>query len=263
MKMKEQLIQRLQYLQQVAKEKEKALLKAPKGTLRVMKDQGNIRYYQRNDTNHKEVIYLTKDKISLARELAQKDYDEKVLRAVNKELSAIEKYMYLCPEISAEQIYERLHKGRQILVTPIQPSDEEYLRSWEAVKYEGKGFGEEMPEYYSMKGERVRSKAKIILANMLYQEGVSYRYEYPLYLKGMGEIHPDFTVLNVRLRKEIYWEHLGMMDDDNYAERAVKKINCYMQNGYFPGEQVIFTYETKQTPISQRLIKELIYRYCY
>lgn len=139
-----------------------------------MKDQGNIRYYQRNDTNHKEVIYLTKDKISLARELAQKDYDEKVLRAVNKELSAIEKYMYLCPEISAKQIYERLHKGRQILVTPIQPSDEEYLRSWE----------------------------------------------------------------------------------------AVKKINCYMQNGYFPGEQVIFTYETKQTPISQRLIKELIYRYC-
>ena len=26
-------------------------------------------------------------------------------------------------------------------------------------------------------------------------------------------IHPDFTVLNVRTREILYWEHLGMMDN--------------------------------------------------
>lgn len=260
MKTKEQLEQRRQYLQEVKKEKEKALLVAPQGTLRVMKQEGNVRYYQRNATNHEEISYISKEKMSLARELAQKSYDEKVLKAVNKELFAIEKYLYHYPVMSAEQIYENLHKGRQSLIIPIQPTDEEYVRSWDGARYEGKGFDENMPEYYSLKGERVRSKSEVIIADMLYQMGIPYRYEYPLYLKGLGEIHPDFTVLNVRERKEIYWEHFGMMDEAEYSEGAVRKINSYMQNGYFEGDKTIYTYETRKSPLNQRLIKKMIER---
>ena len=258
MQNKIQLNQRYQYLKQVEKEKEKALLTAPSGTLRVMKQGESIRYYQRNASNHKEAIYLPKEKISLARKLAQKDYDEKVLQAVKKELLAMEKYFHYYPAINMEQIYENLHKGRQSLIIPIQPSDEEFVRRWEDITYEGKGFDENMPEYYSMKGERVRSKSEVIIANMLYQIGIPYRYEYPLHLHGVGEIYPDFTVLNVRERKEIYWEHFGMMDDVEYSERAVKKISSYMQNGYYDGDRTMYTYETRKNPLNQKMIKALI-----
>jgi len=262
MQLREQLEKRREYLLKVKREKEKALSEAPQGTLHVMKQGENVRYYKRDIANHEESIYIRNGNVILAQKLAQKDYDEKVLRSVDKELMSINKYFYHYPNNCAEEIYSVLHKGRQKLITPIYKPDNEYISEWENVKYQGKEFEENMPEYFTIKGERVRSKAEIIIANMLYQEGIPYRYESPLYLKGMGEVYPDFTVLNVRLRKEIYWEHLGMMDDVKYAEKAIKKINCYMKNGYFPGEQVIFTYETKQTPISQRQIGELIFRHC-
>lgn len=74
------------------------------------------------------------------------------------------------------------------------------------------------------KGERVRSKSEVIIADMLNRKGISYRYEYPVYLKNVGQIYPDFTVLDAIRRREIYWEHLGMMDDPDYAEMAILRV---------------------------------------
>lgn len=96
---------------------------------------------------------------------------------------------------------------------------------------------------------------------MLNREGIPYRYEYPLYLNGIGSIYPDFTVLNVRLRKELFWEHLGMMDDTIYVEKAIQKITYYEENGIFPGDNLILTYETKQNPLNQKTVKLMIQHY--
>ena len=112
-----------------------------------------------------------------------------------------------------------------------------------------------------MKDERVRSKSELIFADMLSKGGVPYRYEYPMYLRGMGKIYPDFTVLNVKKRKEMFWEHFGMMDDPTYVESAIKKIATYEQNGIFPGENLIMTFETRKNSINQRLVKGLIEHY--
>lgn len=52
----------------------------------------------------------------------------------------------------------------------------------------------------------MRSKSEVIIADLLNKEGIPYRYEFPLYLKEFNTVYPDFTILNVRKRKEIYWE---------------------------------------------------------
>ena len=96
---------------------------------------------------------------------------------------------------------------------------------------------------------------------MLEQNGVPYRYEYPLNLKGLGLVRPDFWCLNVRERKEYGWEHLGMMDNIAYATKNVTKINHYEQNGYFPGKNMIFTFETSQQALSSYIIKSMIEQY--
>lgn len=105
-------------------------------------------------------------------------------------------------------------------MNPIVEPVEEFVRRWEEFQYKGKGFEEDDPEFYSDKGERVRSKSKVIIADLLNREGIPYRYECPIYLKGLGLRYPDFTTLNIRKRKEIYWEHFGRMDDPLYAENA-------------------------------------------
>ena len=52
-----------------------------------------------------------------------------------------------------------------------------------------------------------------------------------------------------------------MMDDPVYVEKALKKIAVYEQNGIFPGENLILTYETRMTPIRQKLIAFMIQHY--
>lgn len=258
---KEKLKKREEYLLQLRAEKEKALLDVPGGALRVCNSGGKLQYYQRNSAKDTSGIYISKKNIELAKKLAQKDYDERALYALKKELAAIQKYQNSYPAVCVEQVYERLHEGRQRLVIPVSETEEQFVDRWEQVKYHGKDFDMDAPEFYTEKGERVRSKSEVIIADALYRRGVPYRYEYPIYLQGIGKVYPDFTVLNVKARKEMHWEHFGMMDDSVYAEKAVRKINGYIQNGQFVGDKMIFTYETKSNPINLKQIGSVICQY--
>lgn len=80
-------------------------------------------------------------------------------------------------------------------------------------------------------------------------------------LKGIGDVYPDFTVLNVRTKKEMYWEHMGMMDDSNYREKAIRKIESYERNGYYPGESLILTFETEVSPMNSKIVSNMIDNY--
>ena len=249
---KKQLKEREEQLLKIKKEKEKALKHVPEGMLRINSYGGRTQYYHRIDPKDLNGVYIKDKDLRIAQKLAQKDYDKKVLRAIEQELKAIRKYLSSNPSKLPEEIFESLHRERQKLVIPIKETDEEYIRNWEAVEYEGKRFYEDAPELYTAKGERVRSKSEVIIADLLNKEGVPYRYEYPLALNNYGVIYPDFTTLNVRNRKEYIWEHLGMLDDSFYAENAVQKIITYGQNGYIQGDNLLLTYETKTKPLNQR-----------
>ena len=248
-------------LLQLKKEKEKALKSAPEGSLRICRHGDRTQYYHREDPKDCNGVYIREKEIALAQKLAQKDYDKKVLSSIEKELNAINKYFSCYPDVGAEQVYDKLHSERKKLILQIMESDEEYVSNWEAVEYRGKEFYEDTPEFYTAKGERVRSKSEVIIADVLHREGVPYRYEYPIYISGVGDIYPDFTVLNIRTRKEILWEHFGMMDDPEYVEKAVQKIMTYEQNEILQGENLILTYETRKIPLNQKTIMRKLWQY--
>lgn len=258
---REMLEKRAQYLQKLNKKKEQELSMAPKGNLRICNRGGKPQYYERNDPKDYNGVYIREKDISKAQALAQKDYNKKILHASEKELKAIQNYLAGYPEVNPEQVYEKLHTARQKLVCPIRETDEQYVRQWEEVVYQGKDFYENTPEYYTEKGERVRSKSEIIIANLLSKQKIPYRYEYPIHLSGWGKVYPDFTLLNIRERKEIYWEHLGRMADVAYAENAIQKIALYEQNNIFPGDRLILTYETQNHPLNQKQILNIIDHY--
>lgn len=74
-------------------------------------------------------------------------------------------------------------------------------------------------------------------------------------------MYPDFTFLSPRTGQEIYWEHEGMMDKQEYARSAVRKIELYMKNGIYPGERLILTFETEQSMLNQKILESLAERY--
>lgn len=253
--------EREEYLIQLKREKEKALKTAPEGFLRVCSSGNRTQYYQRIDPKDFNGTYIKEKDINLAKELAQKDYDQKIIRTIEKELEGIKRYLSHDSRVNVEQVYESLHKERRKLIVPIIEPEEDFIKRWRTVEYEGKGFSTDAPEFYTSREERVRSKSEWIIAELLEKEGIPYRYEYPIYLRGIGKIYPDFTVLHIRKRKELYWEHLGMMDKPDYAEKAINKIQMYEQNGIFPGEKLLITYETGKTPFNQKVIMKMIHKY--
>ena len=261
MSFNDELAARKQYLSNLMEEEKRKLKKAPKGTLRLSGSQGTYQFYHRADPSDRNGTYIPKKNIKLITGLAQKGYDKKVIKAAVQEIKAIDAYLDLCPKEKLEDLYENTKEVRRKLIIPIRESDEMFRKRWESIEYCGNSFEFNSSGYLTGKGEQVRSKSEIIIADMLAKEDVPYRYEYPLYLEGADTIYPDFMVLNVRLRKELYWEHFGIMDDAEYAEKAVRKIAKYYMNGFYPGENLILTYETRATPLNVLQIKEIIKHY--
>lgn len=85
----------------------------------------------------------------------------------------------------------------------------------------------------------VRSKSEAIIANMLSDRDIPFKYEEPLYASDGTSYLPDFTVT---FRGETYyWEHMGMLDLPTYRAHWEKKQAWY--NEHFPGKLLV-TYES-------------------
>ena len=157
-----------------------------------------------------------------------------------------------------ENVYDTLSEIRKELIQPIYLSDEDFIKNWLDRKYEKMGFADGEPAYDTVVGTRVRSKSEALISNSLERWEVPQLYEVPLILKGYGKVRPDFMVLNVRTRQEYIWEHLGMLDDPVYLEKAMKKIEAYIANGYVPGINLIITFESSKHPLDLNTVDKLI-----
>lgn len=234
---------------------------APEGFLRISQNRGIPQYYYRTkDTDgiYKNGEYIKKDNIKLAYELAQRDYDQKILKAAKSRLNLVKQMLSAYSINDFLSIYEKQNIHRQKLINTRGLSDEQYIRIWLEFKYTGKSFADGMAEISTDKGERVRSKSEKIIADMLNRKGIPYRYECPVTLQGKGAVYPDFTVLNIRKRTEIYWEHFGMMDNNEYCENALSKVNSYIKSGIIPGKNLIITYETSKHPLETVIIDKIV-----
>lgn len=91
----------------------------------------------------------------------------------------------------------------------------------------------------TLSGDFVRSKSEVIIANILYQSGIPFSYEALLAAPGGAPKSPDFTI---QWRgKTYYWEHLGMLDLEDYRQDWELKKGWYEE--HFPG-QLITTQES-------------------
>lgn len=88
----------------------------------------------------------------------------------------------------------------------------------------------------TQRGELVRSKSELLIANLLHELGLSYRYEEPFSGVDGRTVRPDFTVLT-DFGDTVLWEHLGMLGDPRYAARWAAKKDWYARNGVLPWDE--------------------------
>ena len=246
-----------QEVERMIEKLEKRLQNAPGDALRVSKSHNIVQYYHKNiEKGDLQWKYLKKEDSSLAKKIAQRDYDQKLLVILKRSLKKIRELKKCYNPKILLSVYDALTDNRKKLVIPEIISDEEYVLQWQQEEYEGKEIREGL--YYTEKEEQVRSKSEMILADRFTRNGIPYHYEYPVYLHGYGTVYPDFKVLNKRTRREYYWEHLGMMDDEEYVAHAMQKIETYAGNGILPEKNLILTHETSQRPLNVKTVQKLI-----
>lgn len=252
---------RAEELLKIIDEKKRVLARAPRGRIKLIRRGGNIHSYHVTDSAKPAGKYIPVTEHKLIKALAQKDYDQTVLKKLQKQLWVIDEFIRKYDSMAVQNIWNSLGDVRKTLIQPITLPDVDYVANWLAQTYEGKPFVDESSEYLTSKGERVRSKSEMIIADILAYRGVPYKYECPRHFeKGSRGVtfHPDFTCLNVRTREEFLWEHLGRMDDPDYASNAVGKMRIYCKNGFILGRNLIVTMECGNVPLDRKEVESAI-----
>lgn len=255
-------------LEKEVRELERRIDKAPKGSLRCHKNGKTFRWYFIDEKDHREKgRYAKRQYISkktgrpLAEKLARKAYDKRKMIRCRKELNALKRYLNSCnSEGMPEQQYLSESSGfRELLISEL-PVMERELEEWKAADYPKNPFHPENLQISSSDGTMVRSKSESLIASGLASNGVPYRYECALELEGTI-FYPDFTIRHPSTGKIMIWEHFGMVDQEEYLERTLKKIRVYLRNGYIPDMNFIMAFETRQMPMGYDSVFRVIRDY--
>lgn len=245
-------------LEEIIKNARVRMKKAPQGTLRISGKKNGKEYYLKKEGERGNGRYISKKNIIMVERLVQKDYDIKLLKLAEERLCLIRNFLKRYEDTNLQILFAKLSCYRRELLVEAVLSEEEYVRRWEVVEYEGKKIAEDAPEIVTEKGELVRSKSEKIIADKLYSLGIPYRYEYPLTLGGGIVVYPDFTILKVDEKKVVYLEHFGRMDDAEYLSTVLYKLHTYERNGIYLGVNLFVTYETAAKPLNTRILNEFL-----
>ena len=237
------------------------LMTAPQGSLRVSFHGKTPQFYQAMPGQTRKPRYLGKKEHALAINLGQKDYDIKLEKSLSKEIRLLDSLIRFYESNAPEDVLDRLPAAKASIITPAFPSNEEFIKQWLSVSFTGLPFPDEASVHYTQRGERVRSKSEVLIADLLYKHGIPYRYEYPIRIKSRT-VHPDFCIMKMSARKEIIWEHFGLLNDHEYRENFLTKLASYTSNGYFPGINLIMTFESAQQPLNSKMVARMIDAYC-
>lgn len=239
------------------------LKRLPSGKLVILVSKKKYaQYYLVTKANGKEKrSYIPKSEIKLVEQLAQRAYYEKMKRALERILNALEVTLHILKENEPMEVFRKGTPARQALITPLIPTDEQYIEQWYQEHPGDRNSCVKTTAYTTIRGETVRSKSEKMIADAYYMAGVPYVYEPTVILPNGRTRYPDFAVLNVRLRRTYYHEHLGMMDDEEYRQNAILRMREYNKNGFPVGEQMIVTFEGENIPFDQEELAEIIQAY--
>ena len=228
---------------------------AKAGSLRITSCHGYPQYYFREKGSAKEQ-YMPVTEKKMIKELAQYEYDIKILKEIISLEKKLSKHLNSYDISVIDNSYEKLCKARKDLVEPIKPTISMKINAWYE-QNEGRQNPFEMKTpFQTEKGELVRSKSEKILADYFDSRKIPYAYEPKFILYDGRAVYPDFALYAVSSDYTVYWEHLGLADDMEYAFRNNKKIIAYEKSGLVVGKTLIISYESVDSPLDMKVIKE-------
>ncbi len=257
------LIEISKYSNYVMQQIEKRQASAIEGSLAIVKKHGKVNFYLYKD-GETSAKYLNHTKMQEIAALAQKRYDKQVYAAIKTRKEAIDKSIEVLKKaeekFNLDKIYDDFPTELKALITPVQSFDVEYCKEWQAMRLK-KSPWPVNTNFRTKKGELVRSKSELIIANKLFDAGIPYHYEVAFYADNQRCFYPDFYVLNPYNKKEYYWEHFGKMGEADYRNDTFEKLEVYAKYGIFQGVNLIATFESAEYSLNTYFLDILIEKF--
>lgn len=111
--------------------------------------------------------------------------------------------------------------------------------------------------YATESGNLMRSKSERFIGDFLEKKQRVYRYEPKISIEGR-DVYPDFMVLKPN-GEIVIWEHMGLMNNAEYADRMMRKLQNYRKNGYVQHRNLICTYEEDLR--NKEVLEDIFYRF--
>ncbi len=252
-----ELMSRKKQLEEIISSAENRLQTAPEGNLRIDHNKGKTRYFQVL-SKATSGVYIPQEGQALAGELAEKRFAEKLLSSSKRELVFIERYIAFLKDQSADHVYRKLSEDRKKLINPVLFDGKNYASMWITHPFSKNPQFTEGLIFKTKRGEMVRSKSEVLIANIYYELEIPYRYECPITLEDGSVRYPDFTLLDLAHHRTVYHEHLGLLETAEYRKATLLKLREYRQVGIYAGKNLILTSETAYAPFDPEQFRRRI-----
>lgn len=228
----------------------------PDGKLVHVKAADGERYYVEVRDGERAVRRGITRRPELVATYARKEYLRKALDIIDHDVRTLERAVRRYKRFDPEEVVGSLssayrdlpldafyHPLVDMVALSLDATDEQRIAShaqWGAQELEPSGYLSEGRTLRTSRGERMRSKAEVLIAETLYSYGIPFRYEQELQV-GHMTFHPDFTFEGAG-GKEFYLEFCGMMDNPAYVESHKRKRSAYEAAGIAEWRNIIYLY---------------------
>ena len=238
----------------------KVLEAAPEGNLYFQmtgKNTSPVPYLERQVNGKRTRTSLRKADPKVIKAMLFKKYAKHLVRTVENNLAALkhaERYRPLTENLKAYG-GETFHACR------------EYFFGKEAENEMFERLAERQnnykPEHLNIKMElgSFRSREEYIVAFVLNELGLRFKYEAPLQL-GAYCRYPDFTVLHPHTGKLVYLEVAGLLSDPEYRKALLRRIEEYAGEGLLLGRDLFILAPAENGGIDQAALASLLKGIC-
>lgn len=228
--------------------------------LRVRNIKGRNYYSSISRASGKEEYLGTSDS-GLVVKLQTAAFCDKALKMIAENEKAadffLKRYRSITPDTIRKALPESYRGECDKLVDVMPKSSRKWLNEMQEKKHQFRIYRPQDLKHKTIDGTMVRSKSEALIYNYLYQNGIPFIYECPLKTES-GYIIPDFTIYDVNTGDVLYWEHLGMLYDEEYYSEQFDKLCKYSSISVVPMTNLIITVDDQNGGLDTKSVERCL-----
>ena len=213
---------------------------------RLSKKSENAYYAVNKDTGKSK--YLSRKNYHILQSLRKRKLCESGIKVLERNLKALERLLAVYQPYDPAALEESLSPAYRNKQEDLDQMREVRTGSGNRFTQSENPYHPEHLKHRTSFGLIVRSRIEAAAAELAYSRGYYIMYEKRVILYDeegkLYVVYPDFILCENEQSPDvtwIYWEHLGLLDMEDYRERTLLKLKLFPQNGILPGQNLILT----------------------